>query len=1444
MKNLKSITLLFFILFSLSVSANHQPEFITGSIDIDTNELINGNVVLLNSETGEIETRGGSRNRFYDVDLDTLYYVVYGADDYNTDTDIVYFDSRIPFCTDESCTFQREQIITKCDMNYAQNAFECSVSDGTGTSYFVYDIEENDYKRVNYLKHFGKSDEFLINVRAENEDGMVDHIDSAIINGIKTSGRNAYFIVSSDTKYDLTIDQSGHEKFSQELYFDSDITACEGNCDHVSNGYETTCWNVASDRKKCEVSNGLVYYLDGNIEINFESILQKKQTQTINFKTGSLSATTDEMLQSDIAILGERESSVNTFDLPLNEVVTITHFANGYQNYVDFIYVDSGILSCNGSTCDVESNGFTTTGVFNNNENAWEFTVTDVNSISRSYVYDLDDNVVKRVVRMIPALRFEYDFITGVQDVDTGEMIEFLSVLTDSKNNIVRAEDDETSVAYDIELDTLYYITYSAENYGSETDVLYFDSGVPTCVNGDCEFESNGVSTSCSKNDAENALECSITDGTGTDYYVYDFDDSNFKRINYLKKNSAADQFNLLINGKNEANGVFFDDFTVTLGGITKSTNFEHGNEVHFIISPDTLYSAKISKNDGFGVFEDLAINYYLDSRLTTCGNACELEENEAGYSTSCSGSTCSVFKDGSEISNFVFDTGINAAWDTVSLKPIKADYYRFRTGALNEFNDEIDDITVEINGVSKQNDKPELTVPSNEAFGIKYTHKDYEDLNDFLYVDEKIITCGGNDCTLTSGEFTTTGTYNNNERAWEFTVSDDNGISRSFVYDNQGIIKRIVNMDVKDGADIIKPTFSNPMPAQDSLVTEEPFWITIDVTDNVGINEGSADLWLDGRYFNPIFENGQIKYLVDSNILLKGEHRVEVRIEDTNDNDASFDWEFNLDLRPNVDFTISPNPANINEFITFDASLSNDDGTIVSYVWDFGNGVQASGIEPEYLYSNSGNYDVTLTVTDDAGTSSQLTKTVVVLSTNQAPVAEAQADKTIVLVNENIQFDDDSFDPDGNIVSYFWDFGDGSTSTLAGPLYSYSQPGQYTAILTVTDNDGATNNDSITITVNAQANQPPIAVAKADKTTVRVNENIQFDATDSSDPEDDFLVYAWFFGDNKLSFSKTPIHSFDDEGIYNVTLTVTDTSLNVARQNIIITVVEDDFPIAIAKADKTTVKVGEVVNFDASESTDDGTIESYLWNFGDNTFSDKEQVGHTFTSPGGYIVSLTVTDESGQSSTSKIGITVTESEVSPTANAKGPYSGFVNEIINFDGSSSLGDIVKYQWTFGDGSVAEGSQVSHTYGNVGRFVVTLTVTDQNGLTHTSQTEANVDARIIAQPQPSKEKRELKISRISSLGGGIAYAGDVTSFKVKLENTGDLDLENVRIKAFIPELFVYDSTGTFDLDDGDSETKQLLLNVPGDAQSDSYLVKFSISQGGENIRTKYRYIFIE
>jgi PKD repeat protein len=178
------------------------------------------------------------------------------------------------------------------------------------------------------------------------------------------------------------------------------------------------------------------------------------------------------------------------------------------------------------------------------------------------------------------------------------------------------------------------------------------------------------------------------------------------------------------------------------------------------------------------------------------------------------------------------------------------------------------------------------------------------------------------------------------------------------------------------------------------------------------------------------------------------------------------------VSLPPTADFTFSET----NLDVTFADASTDTDGTIASWSWTFGDGATSTSESPGHSFAAPGSYDVTLTVTDDDGLTDDVTKTVSVTAAPQAPTAGF----TFSVNDLDITFTDASSDPDGTIASWSWTFGDGASSTLQNPSHTFAAPGSYDVTLTVTDNDGLTDDATKTVSVTSPQQEPEAVLVGA----------------------------------------------------------------------------------------------------------------------------------------------------------------------------------------------------------------------------------------------------------------------------------------------------------------------------------------------------------------------------
>jgi len=286
------------------------------------------------------------------------------------------------------------------------------------------------------------------------------------------------------------------------------------------------------------------------------------------------------------------------------------------------------------------------------------------------------------------------------------------------------------------------------------------------------------------------------------------------------------------------------------------------------------------------------------------------------------------------------------------------------------------------------------------------------------------------------------------------------------------------------------------------------------------------------------------------------------------------------------------------------------------------------------------------------------------------------------------VQFTDKS---ERNITNWSWDFGDGETETYKQKQdtisHTYNDPGVYTVSLTVTGPGGS---DTKTIPDYITA-IPPTADFVGDPNSGCKPLTVQF--TDKSEGRID--KWEWDFGDQGTSTQQNPSHTYQNPGVYTVSLTVTGPGRcgsDTKTMRDYITVVPPpaaDFvgdPISDNNCAPLTVQFT-----DKSE----GEIDKWEWDFGDGVTSTQQSPSHTYQHPGVYTVSLTVTGRCGSDTkTMRDYITVIPP---PTADFVGdPNSGCKPLTVQFTDKSE-GEITSWLWDFGDGGTSTLQNPTHTY---------------------------------------------------------------------------------------------------------------------------------------------------
>ncbi|UCF07378.1 MAG: PKD domain-containing protein [Thermoplasmata archaeon] len=662
----------------------------------------------------------------------------------------------------------------------------------------------------------------------------------------------------------------------------------------------------------------------------------------------------------------------------------------------------------------------------------------------------------------------------------------------------------------------------------------------------------------------------------------------------------------------------------------------------------------------------------------------------------------------------------------------------------------------------------------------------------------------------------------------------------------------RINEPDNNTAFDVNDEITFNASDSDDDQTAHEDLIFSWDFYDQVDSN-GDGDPTNDGDAFGNITTHAYDK---------KATYNITLNVTDEGGlyNTTSVTVFIN-NYKPVVLMTVSDTTPYVNDTVTFNATETYDpDGTYdeLVYEFDFGDGTIVYRSWPQepvvnHTYTSVDSYNATLTVTDYY--SSNSTSISMDVGPNMVPDAEitSPTEGNTFDVNETILFNGNtSSDPNDENLIYHWDFGDDNSyeeSPTSYPdgaydgktTYYYNQTGpfplyEYTVSLTVTDDEGMDNTETVTIAVN---NYAPVAIATSNVTEADTNESITFDGSGSYDPDSWGAItsYVWDFDDGTgQQFGQVVIHEFAEDGMYNVTLTVYDNNpgdpandtdwviISIANRDPVIegVTVEPEFPI-----------VGENIYINVTASDEDGYIVEYTWNFGDSSSYSEDEIDHldgafdgntyhSYSERRTYNVLITVVDDDDMTNETIISVTLynalpeveiispsEDQDVKEVVTISGTASdtdGFVNkvEVKIDDGDWDLAEDTsgdsswstwEYDWDTGDG-VFNGNHTifARAYDN-----------DEGYSEPPEEVPVNVN----------NDPTSITVS-VNLDPESVEEGGNVTVFGDAIYNTGDpVDFASINV-TILTESGGWDTTGE---EDG---SYSLYITAPDEAKT--YTVK--------------------
>ena len=447
------------------------------------------------------------------------------------------------------------------------------------------------------------------------------------------------------------------------------------------------------------------------------------------------------------------------------------------------------------------------------------------------------------------------------------------------------------------------------------------------------------------------------------------------------------------------------------------------------------------------------------------------------------------------------------------------------------------------------------------------------------------------------------------------------------------------------------------------------------------------------------------------------------------------------------------------------------DDGLdTFTYSWDFGDGDVSTEVSPIHTFADSGQYTVSVNVTDDDG-AWNVTSLLLAIA-NVAPTVHVSISPARIDENGTVMFDAEGTDPspkDQAVLTYIWNFGDEGLSSFRTTVHRYLDDGNFTVTLTVSDGEDVATYQGFVLVDNL----PPSITASATADHVLEGGSVGFTAQVRDPSPVDTFTATWDFGDGSSSTEPDVSHAFLQDGNYIVVLTVVDDEGGTNSTTFLVAVANVR-PTVTATASATTIPEGGTIDFLVSW-TDPGALDAFVlgWDFGDGTNSSSTAVSHTYAENGTYTVVVSVLDDAGGAGSAFFVIDVTNVAPSVTLTVS---QGTIDEggtVVFTAQASDPGalDELTYNWDLGDGSpAAHEASVSHVYVDNGVYRVVLVVQDDDGGRNTSTRNIivnNVPPTVVASANPlsTTEGREVQFN---------ATATDITTYDTVsyLWNFGD------------------------------------------------------------------------
>lgn len=405
--------------------------------------------------------------------------------------------------------------------------------------------------------------------------------------------------------------------------------------------------------------------------------------------------------------------------------------------------------------------------------------------------------------------------------------------------------------------------------------------------------------------------------------------------------------------------------------------------------------------------------------------------------------------------------------------------------------------------------------------------------------------------------------------------------------------------------------------------------------------------------------------------------------------------------------------------------NFSTDAQGVAIYEWDFGDGTTSNEASPTHQYQTNGIYTVTLTVTSFEGCVETLTQANYI--TVHGPIADFYSPTPASCAPSIVEFFDDS----QHAVSWSWNFGDGTFSSVQNPVKLYTQPGSYDITLITTSPNGCTDTivkPGYTVVLGPATH---FTMSSPDACS---NASIQF-----TDHSQGAVSWEWNFGEGSTSNEQHPSFTYSEPGNYTVTLFSQDTIGCTAFFVLQTPIVIHELPVAQASVLESSGCTPFTVTFtNASEGA-----QQYFWNFGNGTQSQLESPSVTYTQSGMYDVTLIA--ENSHACRDTFTIEGLHALIVPIADFTAlTTAGCTPVEVQFQNNSSGLDQAHFEWTFNNGEVSDQQHPLAVFTAPGLYDIQLVVSNANGCADTALMTQFIEVYDTIAPPP------VEIARVSVL----------------------------------------------------------------------------------------------